>query len=404
MSLIVQKYGGTSVGDVERIKNVAKRVVETTQDGHDVVVVVSAMSGETNRLISLAHEISSRPDEREYDQLISTGEQVTIALLALALKELNQNAVSFLGHQVKIKTDSDYSRARIQGIDATKISESLSQGKVVVVAGFQGTDEEGNITTLGRGGSDTTAVALAAALKADLCEIYTDVDGVYTTDPRICDKAKKIDRISYEEMMEMASQGAKVLQMRSVVFAAKFGVNLVVRSSFNKLPGTLVTKEDKPMEDVVVSGITLDSNEAKIALRDLPDKPGVALKVFTPIAQAGINVDMIVQNISQEGFTDLTFTVPAGDIHRANDIIEGLKAEIGFNKVEADKDVAKVSVIGVGMRTHSGVASKVFEALSNKNINVLMISTSEIRISVVVSADKGQEAVQALHTAFELDS
>jgi aspartate kinase len=402
MALIVQKFGGTSVGDVEKIKNVASRAIKTVKKGNQVVVVVSAMSGETNRLIGLAHQISDRPCEREYDQLISTGEQVTIALLSLALQEKGQDAISFLGHQVKINTDSDYSRARILGIDGQKIKDALDLGKVVVVAGFQGMDEKGNITTLGRGGSDTTAVAIAAALKADLCEIYTDVDGVYTTDPRVCSDAKKIDKISYEEMMEMASHGAKVLQMRSVVFAAKYGVNLVVRSSFNENPGTIVTKEDKPMEDVVVSGITLNQNEAKLALRGLPDKPGVALQVFSPISKAGVNVDMIVQNISKEGFTDLTFTVPISDLHRSNDIIEELKTKVGFNSVESDQDIAKVSVIGVGMRSNAGVAAKVFETLSQENINVLMISTSEIRISVVVESENGEKAVKALHQAFDL--
>lgn len=402
MALIVQKYGGTSVQDVERIRNVARRVIETKKQGHDVVVVVSAMAGETNRLVALANAIHSDPIGREYDQLISTGEQVTIALLALALRDMGQPARSFLGSQVKILTDSAFSKARIQKIDAAVLRKSLDAGEVVVVAGFQGMDEEGNITTLGRGGSDTTGVALAAALKADLCEIYTDVDGVYTTDPRICPDAKKLPRVSYNEMLEMASQGAKVLQIRSVEFAAKYGVNLVVRSSFNYNEGTLVAKEEKRMEDVVVSGITLDENEAKIALRRLPDQPGVAMQVFTPIADSGINVDMIVQNISDDGFTDLTFTLPKSDLKQARKIIDSIADTIQAKRVDADEDIAKVSVIGVGMRSHAGVAAKVFRSLSEKKINIQMISTSEIRISVVVSKKQGKEAVKILHDAFEL--
>ncbi len=388
--------------DVERIKNVAKRVIETRAQGHDVVVVLSAMAGETNRLVALANQLSANPDKREYDQLVSTGEQVTIALLALALQGMGQKARSFLGHQVKILTDSAYAKARIQKIDAQIISDALAQGKVVVVAGFQGMDEEGNITTLGRGGSDTTAVALAAALKADLCEIYTDVDGVYTTDPRICPDARKLLRISYEEMLEMASQGAKVLQIRSVEFAAKYGVNLVVRSSFNHNEGTLVAKEEKPMEDLLVSGVTIEENEAKLALRGVPDKPGIAMKVFVPIADANINVDMIVQNVSEDGHTDMTFTVPAADLPEAKKIIDGFSKEIGLKKLEADTDVAKVSVIGVGMRSHAGVAAKVFKTLSESGINISMISTSEIRVSVVVRKDQGKDAVRALHQAFGL--
>ncbi|MDO8520361.1 MAG: aspartate kinase, partial [Deltaproteobacteria bacterium] len=309
---------------------------------------------------------------------------------------------SFLGHQVKIRTDSQFSRARIRNIDARVIFESLRKGKVVVVAGFQGSDEDGNITTLGRGGSDTTAVALAAALKAHVCEIYTDVDGVYTTDPRICPDARKLKAISYEEMMEMASQGARVLQIRSVEFAAKYNVNLVVRSSFNNNEGTVITKEDKRMEDAVVSGVTLEEGEAKIALRSIPDKPGVAKKIFVPIAEAGINVDMIVQNISEDGLTDLTFTIPAGDLSKAKKIIGEVGKEIGCQRVDADQDIAKVSVIGLGMRSHAGVAAKVFETLSEKGINIAMISSSEIRISVVVKKGQGKEAVKVLHEAFEV--
>lgn len=402
MSLIVQKYGGTSVGDINRIRNVAQRVIRTVTLGHDVVVVVSAMAGETNRLIALAHQISVEPNEREFDQLISTGEQVTIALLTLCLQELGQAATSFLGHQVGIKTDSAHSRARIQDIKCENIHHALREGRVVVVAGFQGIDDKGNITTLGRGGSDTTAVALAAALKADLCEIYTDVDGVYTSDPRIVPNARKLTKISFDEMMEMASHGAKVLQMRSVVFAAKFGVTLVVRSSFNDNEGTYIVKEERPMEDVVVSGITLEEAEAKIALRGLPDRPGVASKVFVPIAQAGINVDMIVQNISDEGLTDLTFTLPVIDLSKAKGIIEGLKDDIGVKRIEASPDIAKISVIGVGMRSHAGIAAQVFEALSQQGINIEMISTSEIRISVVVKKPQGRKTVEVLHQKFAL--
>ncbi|MBX7148427.1 aspartate kinase [bacterium] len=401
MALIVQKYGGTSVQDADRIKNVAKRAIEAKKAGHDVVVVVSAMAGETNRLLALAKSITTEPDERELDQLVSTGEQVTIALLALALQEMGQPARSFLGTQVKIITDSAYSKARIQRIDADIIFSALKEGKIVVVAGFQGMDEGGNITTLGRGGSDTTAVALAAALKADLCEIYTDVDGVYTTDPRICPNAQKLPKVTYDEMLEMASSGAKVLQVRSVEFAAKYKVPLVVKSSFNNNEGTLITTEES-MEDVVVSGITIDESEAKLALRGLPDKPGVASHVFGPIAKANINVDMIVQNISAEGLTDLTFTVPGGDLPKAKKVIDQIIGEVGFKKVEADQDVAKVSVIGVGMRSHAGVAAKVFEVLSGAGINIEMISTSEIRISVVVKKSQGKDAVKKLHDAFGL--
>jgi len=402
MALIVQKYGGTSVGDPDRIRNVAKRVIETRKQGHDVVVVVSAMSGETNRLIDLAKSISKEPDGREYDQLISTGEQVTIALLALALQEAGQPARSFLGHQVKIVTDSVFSKARIKNIDADVVFDSLKKGMVVVVAGFQGMDEEGNITTLGRGGSDTTGVAIAAALKADLCEIYTDVDGVYTTDPRICPDAKKLTKISYEEMLELASVGAKVLQIRSVEFAAKYNVNLVVRSSFNHNEGTLVCKEDTSMEDVVVSGIALAKDEAKVALRRLADKPGVASQIFKPIAESNINVDMIVQNVSEDGFTDMTFTVPKGDLPKAKKLIESISESIGCKKIDADEDIAKVSVVGVGMRSHAGVASKIFQTLAANGVNIEMISTSEIKVSVVVKNKDGEKAVKVLHEAFGL--
>jgi len=363
MSLIVQKYGGTSVENIERIKIVAKRVIETKKKGHDVVVVMSAMAGETNRLIELAYQLNTEPDRREYDQLISTGEQVTIALLAMAIHSQGDEACSFLGHQVNFITDSSHSKARIKSIDAQPIFEALKKGRVVIVAGFQGVDEHGNITTLGRGGSDTTAVALAAAMKADRCEIFTDVDGVYTADPRVCPDARKLDKISYEEMLELSSLGAKVLQIRSVEFAANYGVNLVVRSSFNHNEGTLVCKEDSSMENIVVAGVALTANEAKISLRRVPDKPGIASKVFIPIAKAGINVDMIVQNISDDGLTDLTFTVPRTELNQAKKIIEKIANEIGLSRIDADEDIAKVSIVGVGMRSHAGVASKVFEAL-----------------------------------------
>lgn len=402
MALIVQKFGGTSVQDVERIRNVAKRVIETRKAGHDVVVVLSAMAGETNRLIDLTKAISREADTREYDQVIATGEQVTIGLLALALIDQGQPAQSYLGSQVRILTDSVHSKARIQKIDADPIVDSLKAGKVVVVAGFQGVDSSGNITTLGRGGSDTTAVALAAALKADLCEIYTDVDGVYTTDPRICPDARKLKKIAYEEMLELASLGAKVLQIRSVEFAAKYGVNLVVRSSFNHNEGTLVCKEDQSMEDVIVSGVALDINEAKVSLRGLPDKPGIASHIFSEIAGANINVDMIVQNVSAEGHTDLTFTVPTADLAKAKSLIEKVGPAVGCKKVEADEGIAKVSIVGVGMRSHAGVAAKVFSTLASQGINIQMISTSEIKVSVVVAKDQGKEAVKVLHAAFEL--
>ncbi len=403
MALVVQKFGGTSVGNMEKIRNVAKRVLETQKEGHQVVVVVSAMSGETNRLVGFVGEACEFPNDREYDVVVSTGEQVTVGLLALCVQSLGGKAISFLGSQVKIVTDDAHGKARIVSIDSENISKELKAGKIVVVAGFQGVTQDGHVTTLGRGGSDTTAVALAAALKADTCEIYTDVDGVYTTDPNICTNARKIDKISYEEMLEMASTGAKVLQIRSVEFGAKYDVPIHVRSSFNHNPGTLVCKEDSSMEQVVVTAIAYDKNEAKIAVRQVPDRPGIALKLFQPIAEANINVDMIVQNVSEDGTTDLTFTLPKADLKKALKIVDEISKEVGAKKVDADEKVSKVSIIGIGMRSHAGVAAKAFQVLSKEGINIQMISTSEIKISLVIEDKYTELAVRALHDAFELD-
>ena len=402
MALIVQKYGGTSVGDIDRIKNVARRVLKTHQAGNQVVVVVSAMAGETNRLVGLSKQILEIPEGREYDVLVSTGEQVTIALLAMTFQAMGLSAVSYLGHQVKILTDDAFSKARIVSVDSQNIHRDLSEGKIVVVAGFQGVDAAGNVTTLGRGGSDTTAVAIAAALKADACQIFTDVDGVYTTDPNLCSDAKKIDRISYEEMLEMASTGAKVLQIRSVELGAKYKVPIEVLSSFNDNPGTLVTGEEPTMERQMVTGVSFQKDEAKIAIRQVPDKPGIAGRVFAPISEANINVDMIVQNVSKDGTTDLTFTVPKSDLKKALQIIEKHAQEIGAKNVEASENIAKISVIGLGMRSHAGIASKMFTALADENINIQMISTSEIKISIIVDAKYTELAVRVLHSAFEL--
>ncbi|MEZ4598662.1 MAG: aspartate kinase [Syntrophotaleaceae bacterium] len=402
MALVVQKYGGTSVGSVDRIRNVARRVAKTHDEGNQVVVVVSAMSGETNKLVSLANEISDFPSEREYDVLVATGEQVTISLLAMCLQSMGYKAKSYLGHQVPIVTDSSFSRARIEEIGEKNIREDLEKGSIVVVAGFQGVDREGNLTTLGRGGSDTSAVAVAAALKADVCEIYTDVDGVYTTDPRIVSDASKIDRISYDEMLEMASLGAKVLQIRSVEFAKKYGVVVHVRSSFNDNPGTLVMKEDADMETVLVSGVTYNKDEAKISVMRVPDKPGIAARLFTPLSQANITVDMIIQNVSHEGYTDLTFTVPHGDFKKALRAVEEASRDIGAAGVQTDENITKISIVGVGMRSHSGVASKMFQVLSAEGINIQMISTSEIKVSCVIDAKYTELAVRLLHEAFGL--
>ncbi len=403
MALIVQKYGGTSVGDIERIKNVARRCIATQRDGNDVVVVVSAMSGETNRLLNLVSQISDRPNQREQDVVAATGEQVSIGLVALAIQAMNGNATSFLGHQCRVVTDSTFSKARIKSIDAEKLFAALKKKQIAVVAGFQGIDEDGNITTLGRGGSDTTAVAIAAAIRADCCEIYTDVDGVYTTDPNVCPAARKLEKISYEEMMELASLGAKVLQIRSVEIAMKYKVPLWVKSSFSDYPGTLVCEEDRSMEDVVVSGIAYDRNEAKIAVRGVPDVPGVAAKIFGAFSERAIVVDLIVQNVAKDGRTDLTFTVSKSDFASAREVVKGVAKAIKADGVDTDDQVAKVSIVGVGMRNHSGVAAKMFEVLAKEGINIQMISTSEIKVSCLIHSNYTELAVRALHTAFGLD-
>ncbi|HRS83767.1 MAG TPA: aspartate kinase [Smithellaceae bacterium] len=403
MGLVVQKFGGTSVANVEKIKNVAGKAIREKQAGHDVIVVLSAMAGETNRLIDLAQSAAENPDEREYDSLISTGEQVTISLLSIVLNSMGYPARSFLGFQVPILTDQAYQKARISSIDTEVIQKELKKGVIVVVAGFQGVDEENNITTLGRGGSDTSAVALAAALKADRCDIYTDVDGVYTTDPNICAKARRLDRISYDEMLEMAMTGAKVLQPRSVEMAKKYNVPVYVKSTFSDKGGTLVTKEDKEMEKEVLSGITYDRDQAKITVVHIPDRPGIAASLFSPLSERHISVDMIIQNASSQGFTDLTFTVAKKDMKAAQKIVEATAKEIGAKKVEVDDDVAKVSIIGVGMVSHSGVAAKMFKTMADEGINIMMISTSEIKISCVIQRKYTELAVMVLHDAFHLE-
>ncbi|MAF33437.1 MAG: aspartate kinase [Desulfobacterales bacterium] len=403
MGLIVKKFGGTSVADIDRIRNVANRIKKTYDLGNNVVVILSAMAGVTDGLIDMAKQITDTPEKRELDVLLSTGEQTTAALLAITLKSMDYPAVSLLGHQAELFTDRTFGNARIVEIGATRIKNLIENHNIVIVAGFQGCDPEGNITTLGRGGSDTTAVAIAAALKADACEIYTDVDGIYTTDPNICKKAKKLVKISYDEMLEMASLGAKILQIRSVEFAKKYSVPIHVRSSFSEEEGTMVVNEDVDMESVVVSGVTCTKDEARITLKRVSDTPGVAAKVFTPIAEANILVDMIIQNTRSEGQTDLTFTVPKDCFNDALDIGKKVAEEIGAENVFGDENIAKVSVTGVGMRSHTGVASKMFAALANENINILMISTSEIRISCIVEEKYAEIAVRALHTAFEID-
>ncbi|AAR35176.1 aspartate kinase [Geobacter sulfurreducens] len=402
MALVVQKYGGTSMGSIERIRNVAKRVAKTYDAGNDMVVVVSAMSGETNKLVALANEICEFPDTREYDVLVASGEQVSIALLAMCLKSMGYKAKSYHGWQIPIITDSAFSKARIESIDDTKVRADLKDGSIVIVAGFQGVDKDGNITTLGRGGSDTSAVAVAAAFKADVCEIFTDVDGVYTTDPNICQDARKIEKVSYDEMLELASLGAKVLQIRSVEFAKKYNVDVHVRSSFNENPGTMVTKEDKDMEAVLVSGIAYDKNEAKIAVMGVPDKPGIAAKILSPLSDANISVDMIVQNVSGGDLTDFTFTVTKADFKKALAITKEVAKEISAKEVAEDENISKISIVGVGMRSHAGVATKMFQTLAKEGINIQMISTSEIKVSVIVDAKYTELAVRVLHEAFGL--
>jgi aspartate kinase len=401
--LIVQKYGGTSVGSVERIQNVARRCLAAQRQGHRVAVVLSAMSGETNRLLGLARQISDDPDERELDVIASTGEQVTVGLLALAIKALGGRAKSLLGHQVQVRTDSAYSRARIRTIDARTIVEAMDRGEIAVVAGFQGVDDSGNITTLGRGGSDTSAVAVAAAIKADVCEIYTDVDGVYTADPNVVSNARKIARISYEEMLELASLGAKVLQIRSVEFGMKYAVPIHVRSSFNDNEGTWVVPEEKAMEDVLVSGVTATKDEAKITLVGIQDATGIAARVFKPLADAGIVVDVIVQALGSDGNIGLTFTLSNGDLKRAKEVlVKHCSDFVPAERILTESNLSKVSIVGVGMRSHAGVALKMFEILSQENIRIQLISTSEIKISCVVDAKYSELAVRVLHDGFNL--
>jgi aspartate kinase len=404
VALIVQKYGGTSVANVERIRHVAERVLATAAQGHRVAVVVSAMAGETDALVALAKDAGGdHPDPREYDALVSTGEQKTIALLAMAIRRRGGSARSFTGAQMGMRTDASFTRARIRSIDRERILDVLAGGSVAVIAGFQGIDDDGNVTTLGRGGSDTSAVAVAAALGADVCEIYTDVNGVYTTDPNLVPAARKLARISFEEMLEMASLGARVLQIRSVKLAQQYGVPLHVRSTFETSEGTWVTREEDVMERLVVSGVTYARNEAKIRVRGVKDQPGVSARVFTPISDAGIVVDMIVQNVSQDGSTDITFTVPRGDAKRALELTKGAGAEIGAHGVEGDERIAKVSIVGLGMKDHAGVAAKMFRTLADEGINIQMIATSEIKVSVVIDEKYTELAVRALHAAFVED-
>ncbi len=403
MALLVQKFGGTSVADVARIRNVANRVTKAYDRGDDVVVILSAMAGVTDKLLSLANEASKPPDRRELDVLLATGEQTTAALLAMMLKSMGYSSQSLLGHQAEVVTDCEYGNARILEIGTEHIRCLLANRTIVVVAGFQGVDIRGNITTLGRGGSDTSAVAIAAALHADVCEIYTDVDGIYTADPNVCPKARKLKNISYDEMLNMASLGAKVLQIRSVGFAKKYNIPVHVRSSFSEEEGTMVVNEDSGMEQLVVSGVTHDLNQARITLKKVPDQPGVAAKIFSPIADAGILVDMIIQNTRETGETDLTFTVPKADYDKALEIEKKVANAIGAGEVWGDANIAKVSVIGVGMKNHSGVASLMFNTLAREGVNIIMISTSEIRISCVIEEKYAELAVRVLHTSFGLD-
>jgi aspartate kinase len=401
LALIVQKYGGTSVADLDRIRNVAARVVRTVEAGNRVAVVVSAMAGETDKLVALAHEMGGdQPPPREYDVLVSTGEQKTIALLAMSIQRLGHRATSFTGAQMGMRTDRAHSKARIESVDAARILASLEDGGVAVIAGFQGVDEAGNVTTLGRGGSDTSAVAVAAAIGADACEILTDVDGVLTTDPRIVPAARKLDRVSYDEMIEMASLGAKVLQIRSVKFAMSFGVPLHVRSSFHDGEGTWVTQEEDVMERLVVSGVTYNRDEAKVRVKGVKDQPGVVARMFGPLAEAGITVDMIVQNLADDGSTDVTFTVPKSEYAAAMERSREVAAELGASGVEGDENIAKVSIVGLGMKDHAGVAQKMFAVLGGEGINIQLISTSEIKISVVIEEKYTELAVRALHAAF----
>lgn len=402
MGLIVHKYGGTSVGSIERIQDVARKLGKARDEGHDLVVVVSAMAGETDKLINMAREIADLPDDREMDLLMSSGERVSAALTAIALQTLGYPARSFTGRQVGIQTDDAHTRARITHIETEPIRRTLQEGIIAVVAGFQGISREQNVTTLGRGGSDTTAVALAAALKADLCIIYTDVEGVFSADPNVVSNARKLDKITYDEMLEMASLGAKVLHSRSVEFAKKFDVPLLVKSTFKEGSGTLVTREDESMEKVVVSGVTCDKNQAKLTIPHVPDRPGIAGRIFGKIADAGVAVDMIIQNVSVQGITDISFTVPRGDVKKVMGQVKEVAKEVGAGDVTVDDNIAKVSIVGVGMRSHSGVAAKMFQTLARENINILMISTSEIKVSCVIESKYSELAVMVLHEAFEL--
>jgi aspartate kinase len=404
VALVVQKYGGTSVGTLERIRAVAERALQTQREGNDVVMIVSAMAGETNRLLGMAHQVSPTPDMRELDALASTGEQVSAAMMAITIQALGGQARSLLGHQVRIQTDAAFTKARIHTIEGSRVRSTVQQGRIAVVAGFQGVDAEGNITTLGRGGSDTTAVAIAAAIDANVCEIYTDVDGVYTTDPNICAQARKIDRISYEEMLELASLGAKVLQIRSVEVAMKYGVPVHVRSSFSDRPGTMVASEEG-FEAVVVAGVAYDKSEAKVQLISVPDRPGVVATIFGQLADQNVSVDMIIQSPSREGgaTTDVTFTVQKTDLARVKDLLEKCAREIGGAAIEYDPDIVKVSIVGLGMRSHAGIASKMFRLLANEGINIHAISTSEIKVSCLIASKYTELAVRALHEGFGLD-
>ncbi|MBW8004429.1 MAG: aspartate kinase [candidate division NC10 bacterium] len=402
MALLVQKFGGTSVGDVGRLQHVARRIVEVKEEGNEIVVVVSAIAGETDRLLQLAHQITETPNARELDVILATGEQVAIGLLSLAIQACGSKARSFTGTQVRILTDNVHTRARILNIDVERVRQALREGEIAIVAGFQGVNVEEEVTTLGRGGSDLTAVALAAALDADICEIYTDVEGVYTADPDLVSTARKLPRVAYEEMIEVASLGARVLQARAVEYAKNYNVSIHVRSSFTRNPGTMVVQEDRDMERVAVSGIAYDKNEAKITITGVVDRPGIAAKLFGRVAESGIVVDMIVQNISQDGHTDISFTVPRSDFHKAKELVEGVAREIGANQILGDDRIAKVSIVGVGIRTHSGVAAKMFAALAAEKVNIMMISTSEIKVSCVIEEQYAELAVRVLHDTFQL--